>query len=55
MPADKAESAALDSPDLLKAYEKYRQGFQANLDSFYSGLNALEFTNHRHRVGEEAA
>jgi tetratricopeptide (TPR) repeat protein len=41
MTGERAESVALDSPDLLKAYEKYRQGFQANLDSFYSGLNAL--------------
>lgn len=41
MAGERAESAALNSPDLLKAYEKYRQGFQANLDSFYSGLNAL--------------
>jgi tetratricopeptide (TPR) repeat protein len=36
-----APAAALKSPDLLKSYEKYRQGFQENLDSFYSGLNAL--------------
>ena len=34
-------SEALTSPDLLKAYEQYRKGFQENLDSFYSGLNAL--------------
>jgi hypothetical protein len=40
-PAEKAPAAALESPDLLKAYEKYRQGFQENLDSFYPGLNAL--------------
>src|ERR1035441_4729591 len=36
---ERAASTALDSPDLLKAYEKYRQGFQENLDSFYSGSN----------------
>jgi hypothetical protein len=36
-----APAAALKSPDLLKSYEKYRQGFQENLDSFYAGLNAL--------------
>jgi hypothetical protein len=41
MTAELAASAALNSPDLLKAYEKYRQGFQENLDSFYAGLNAL--------------
>jgi hypothetical protein len=40
-PAEKAPTAALESPDLLKAYEKYRHGFQENLDSFYPGLNAL--------------
>jgi tetratricopeptide (TPR) repeat protein len=38
---EQAAAAALDSPDLLKAYEQYRKGFQENLDSFYSGLNAL--------------
>ena len=36
-----APAAALKSPDLLKSYEKYRQGFEENLDSFYAGLNAL--------------
>jgi Tetratricopeptide Repeats-Sensor len=36
-----AASAALASPELLKTYDKYRQGFQENLDSFYAGLNAL--------------
>src|SRR6185369_12656477 len=36
-----AAPAALKSPDLLKSYEKYRQAFQANLDSYYAGLNAL--------------
>lgn len=39
--AQRTASAALESPDLLKAYEKYQQGFQENLDSFYAGLNAL--------------
>ena len=32
---------ALQSPELLQAYEKYNQGFLENLDSFYPGLNAL--------------
>jgi tetratricopeptide (TPR) repeat protein len=41
MTGERAASAALDSPDLLTAYEKYRQGFQEDLDSFYSRLNAL--------------
>jgi hypothetical protein len=36
-----AGAAALASPELLKIYEKYQQGFQENLDSFYAGLNAL--------------
>jgi hypothetical protein len=40
-PPEKAPAAALASADLLKSYEKYRQAFQANLDSFYPGLNAL--------------
>jgi hypothetical protein len=38
---DQAAAAALASPELLKIYEKYQQGFQENLDSFYAGLNAL--------------
>jgi hypothetical protein len=38
---EQAASAALASPELLKAYEKYSQGFQENLNSFYAGLNAL--------------
>lgn len=38
---EKAASAAFESPELIKAYEKYKQGFQENLGSFYSGLNAL--------------
>ena len=32
---------ALQSPELLQAYQKYNQGFLENLDSFYPGLNAL--------------
>jgi hypothetical protein len=32
---------ALQSPELLQAYQKYVQGFLENLDSFYPGLNAL--------------
>jgi hypothetical protein len=38
---DRAAAAALQSPKLLEAYERYRQGFQENLGSFYAGLNAL--------------
>ncbi len=36
-----AARKALQSPELLQAYQKYRQGFLENLDSFYPGLNAL--------------
>ena len=36
-----AASKALERPELLKAYEKYRQAFQEDLGSFYPGLNAL--------------
>lgn len=32
---------ALESPELLKAYAQYEEGFHENLDSFYAGLNAL--------------
>jgi hypothetical protein len=32
---------ALRSPYLLQAYEKYKQGFEEDLNSFYPGLNAL--------------
>ncbi len=32
---------ALQSPYLLQAFEKYRQGFEEDLSSFYAGLNAL--------------
>jgi hypothetical protein len=32
---------ALHSPYLLQAYEKYKQGFEEDLNSFYPGLNAL--------------
>jgi hypothetical protein len=32
---------ALESPELLKAYAKYQEGFRENLDSFYAGMNAL--------------
>ena len=32
---------ALQSPELLQAYQKYNQGFLENLDAFYPGLNAL--------------
>jgi hypothetical protein len=38
---DQAASVAFESPELLKSYEKYKEGFQENLDSFYPGLNAL--------------
>jgi hypothetical protein len=36
-----AARKALQSPELLQAYQKYSQGFLENLDSFYPGLNAL--------------
>ena len=36
-----AARRALQSPELLQAYQKYREGFLENLDSFYPGLNAL--------------
>jgi hypothetical protein len=36
-----AARKALQSPELLQAYQKYNQGFLENLDSFYPGLNAL--------------
>jgi tetratricopeptide (TPR) repeat protein len=38
---EKAAVAAFESPELLKACEKYKQGFQEDLDSYYPGLNAL--------------
>jgi tetratricopeptide (TPR) repeat protein len=38
---EQAAIKALESPELLKAYAKYQEGFQENLDSFYAGLNAL--------------
>jgi hypothetical protein len=38
---DQAAFVALESPQLLEACEKYKQGFQENLNSFYPGLNAL--------------
>jgi len=38
---DAAASKALQSPQLLEAYDLYRQGFMHDLNSFYSGLNAL--------------
>lgn len=36
-----AASKALQSGYLLEAYELYKQGFMEDLNSFYSGLNAL--------------
>jgi tetratricopeptide (TPR) repeat protein len=36
-----AARKALQSPGLLQAYQKYREAFLENLDSFYPGLNAL--------------
>ncbi len=36
-----AARKALESPELLQAYQKYLRGYQENLDSFYPGLNAL--------------
>ena len=41
VPAGQAGTKALESPELLHSYETYRQAFQAELDSFYPGLNAL--------------
>lgn len=38
---EQAAIKALESPELQKAYAKYQEGFRENLDSFYSGLNAL--------------
>jgi hypothetical protein len=38
---EQAAIKALESPELLKAYAKYQEGFQENLDSFYAGMNAL--------------
>jgi hypothetical protein len=39
--SSQAARKALQSPELLQAYQKYNQGFLENLDSFYPGLNAL--------------
>jgi hypothetical protein len=39
--AAQAAGKALQSPELLQAYQKYNQGFLENLDTFYPGLNAL--------------
>lgn len=39
--AEALPNVALQSPDLLKSYEKYRQAFEENQGSFYAGLNAL--------------
>ena len=55
LPLEQAPAAALKSPDLLKAYEKYRQGFQENLDSFYAGLNALSLLTLSRGTGQKAA
>src|SRR6266852_5532983 len=38
---DPMAAAAVEMPELLKAYEAYEQGFRENLDRFYAGLNAL--------------
>jgi len=40
-PQERAAAVALQAPELLKAYEKYKQAFQENLDSYYPGINAL--------------
>ena len=39
--ADDAASKALQSPELMKAIDKYARGFQEDLNSYYPGLNAL--------------
>lgn len=36
-----AQAAALESPDLIRAYEKFKHGFYQDLNSFAPGLNAL--------------
>jgi len=38
---DQARRQALRSPYLLQAYEKYKQGFDEDLNAYYPGLNAL--------------
>ncbi len=38
---DDAAAKALQSPELMKAIDKYLRGFQEDLNSFYPGLNAL--------------
>lgn len=38
---DEAAGKALQSPELVKAIDKYAAGFQEDLNSFYPGLNAL--------------
>jgi hypothetical protein len=38
---DDAATTALQSPELMKAIDKYTRGFQEDLNSFYAGLNAL--------------
>ncbi|MGZ4859413.1 MAG: tetratricopeptide repeat-containing protein [Candidatus Angelobacter sp.] len=40
-PAEEQAAAALQSPYLFDSYKEYRSGFQADLNHFYSGLNAL--------------
>jgi tetratricopeptide repeat protein len=42
---------ALRSPSLLQAFDKYRQGFEEDLNSFYPGLNALSLLT----IGTELA
>jgi len=40
-PPDRQRAAALHSAYLKEAYELYEQGFLADLDHFYSGINAV--------------
>lgn len=40
-PADERGAVALRSPHLLDAFENYERAFYADLNHFYSGLNAL--------------
>jgi len=41
LPAESRRARALRSPLLMRSYEAYSSGFTANLNHFYSGLNAL--------------
>jgi hypothetical protein len=53
LPVDQIALQALESPELLKAYEKYKKGFQENLNSFYAGLNALSLLTITAKLAEK--